>query len=138
MFALHQGLLDEELQHLKEALLRCKYPRWAINKVQNKVLNGNQEEQGNTQVNNTMQDNSGPSDSNKSQATTTSGARPNAGCIVIPYIQGLGESIKCICLKYGKRTHFKGNRTIKFWSSLRTRTQKKRRMESSTAISVQL
>ena len=32
------GLLDEELQHLREALVRCKYPSWAINKVQNKVL----------------------------------------------------------------------------------------------------
>ena len=60
------GLLDEELQHLKEALVRCKYPRWAINKVQNKVINDN---------------------------------------------QGLGEGIKCF--KYGIRTHFKGNRTLK-------------------------
>ena len=34
-------LLNEELQHLKEALVRCKYPRWAIDKVQNKVVNGN-------------------------------------------------------------------------------------------------
>ena len=42
-------LLNEELQHLKEALARCKYPRWAINKVQNKVINGNWEENGNNQ-----------------------------------------------------------------------------------------
>ena len=35
------GLLNEKLQHLKEALVRCKYPRWAINKLQNKVINGN-------------------------------------------------------------------------------------------------
>ena len=34
-------LLNEELQHLKEALVRCKYPKWAINEVQNKVINGN-------------------------------------------------------------------------------------------------
>ena len=85
------GLLDEELQHLKEVLVRCTYPRWGINKVQNKVINGNQEEQGNTQVNKTIQDNLGPSDSNNSQATNTPGARPSAGYIVIPYIQGLGE-----------------------------------------------
>ena len=49
------GLLNEELQHLKEALVRCKYPRWAINKVQNKVINGNQEDSGNTHVGNTVQ-----------------------------------------------------------------------------------
>ena len=24
------------------SVVRCKYPRWAINKVQNKVVNGNQ------------------------------------------------------------------------------------------------
>ena len=60
-----------------------------------------------------MQDDPGPSDSNNSQATTTPGARPNAGHIVIPYVQGLGESIKCTCMKYGIRTPFKGNRTLK-------------------------
>ena len=32
---------------------------------------------------------------------------------MIPYTQGLGESIKKICKKYGIQTHFKGNRTIK-------------------------
>ena len=36
-------LLNEKLQHLKEALGMCKYPRWAINKVQNKIINGNWE-----------------------------------------------------------------------------------------------
>ena len=33
--------------------------------------------------------------------------------IVIPYTQGLCESIKKICSRYGIQTHFKGNRTIK-------------------------
>ena len=32
-------LLNEELEHLKEALVKCKYPRWAIQKVQNKYIN---------------------------------------------------------------------------------------------------
>ena len=32
---------------------------------------------------------------------------------VIPYTQGLGESIKKTCSKYGIRTHFRGNRTLK-------------------------
>ena len=36
-------LLNEELEHLREALARCKYPRWAINKVQSKHINSNQE-----------------------------------------------------------------------------------------------
>ena len=33
--------------------------------------------------------------------------------MVIPYTQGLGESIKKASSKYGIQTHFKGNRTIK-------------------------
>ena len=33
--------LDEELQHLREALVRCKYPRLASNKIQNKFINNN-------------------------------------------------------------------------------------------------
>ena len=133
------GLLDEELQHLKEALVRCKYPRWAINKVQNKVLYGNQEEDGNTQVNNTMQNNSGPSDSDNSQATTTPGARPSAGHIVIPYVQGLGESIKCTCLKYGIRTQFKGNRTLKqILVKPKDMDPEEKKSGVTTAISVQL
>ena len=37
----------------------------------------------------------------------------NKGHIVIPYTQGLCESIKKICGRYGIQTHFKGGRTIK-------------------------
>ena len=35
------------------------------------------------------------------------------GHIVTPYVQGLGESIKCTCTKYGIQTYFRGNRTLK-------------------------
>ena len=38
--------------------------------------------------------------------------KPSIGNIVIPYIQGLGYSIKKICSKYGIQTHFKGNKTL--------------------------
>ena len=63
-------LLNEELQHLKEALVRCKYPKGAINKVQNKDINGNWEENGNnsTDVDNTTWGTKTSSDSNQ---TTT-------------------------------------------------------------------
>ena len=37
----------------------------------------------------------------------------NKGHIVLPYTQGLCESIKKICGRYGIQTHFKGGRTIK-------------------------
>ena len=39
--------------------------------------------------------------------------RHSKGHVAIPYTQGLGESIKKICSKYGIQTHFKGNMTIK-------------------------
>ena len=87
------GLLNEELQHLKEALVRCKYPRWVINKVQNKVINDNWEDSGNTHVGNTSQDTI--TSSGNSQTSATSRRRPSMGHIVIPHVQGLRESIKC-------------------------------------------
>ena len=93
------GLLNEELQHLNEALVRYKYPIWAINKVQNKVVNGNWEDNGNNHVGNTLQDINGPSGNN--HTTTTLGGRLSMGHIVIPYVQSLGESIKHTCSKYG-------------------------------------
>ena len=37
----------------------------------------------------------------------------NKGHTVIPYTQGLGESITNIGKRYGIQTHFKGNRTVK-------------------------
>ena len=53
------------------------------------------------------------------RSNDTTGAKPTTnklktkGPIVIPYTQGLCESIKKICSKYGIQTHFKGNSTIK-------------------------
>ena len=105
------GLLNEELQHLKEALVRCKYRRWTINKVQNKLINGNWEESGNTHVGNTSQDTN--TFSSNSQTSTTFRGRPSMGHIVIPYVQVLGESIKCTWTKYGIQTYFRGNSTLK-------------------------
>ena len=106
-------LLNKELQHLREALVRCKYPRWAINKIQNKFINNNWVGDGN---NNTQAGN------NTTQANNNSGGnsedrpprgRPNIGHIVIPYVQGLGKSTKNMCAKYGIQTHFKGNKTLR-------------------------
>ena len=39
--------------------------------------------------------------------------RKYKGHTVISYMQGLWQSIKNICKRYGIQTHFKGNRTIK-------------------------
>ena len=122
------GLLNEEL-HLKEAPVWCKYSRWAINKVQNKVINGNWEDSGNTHVGNTSQDTN--TCSSTSQTSITSRGRPNMGHIIIPYFQGLGEIIKCTCTKYGIQTYFRGNRTLKqMLVRPKTRTSRRRRVNN--------
>ena len=83
-------LLIEKLQHIKEALVRCKYPRWAISKVKNKIINANWEDSGNnnTHAGNTSQDTS--ISSSNSQTSTPSRGRPNMGHIVIPICPGPG------------------------------------------------
>ena len=102
-------LLNDELQHLNEALVRCKNPRWAINNVQNKVINDNGEDSGNhyTHAGNISQDTS--ASSGNIQTSTASKGRPSMGHIVVPYVQGLGESIKHTCTKYGIQAYFRGN-----------------------------
>ena len=106
-------LLKEELKHLREALLWFKYPRWAINKIQNKFINNNQKRDGdnNTQAgNNTTQASNNSGDSSKDRPPR---GRPNIGHIVISYVRGLEESIKNVCAKYGIEIHFKGNKTLR-------------------------
>ena len=103
-------LLNKEIQHLRRALTKCKYPKWALDKVESKLLN-NICQNSNTQGEPTEEETNNPSGK-------TTGRDPNKdkhskGNIVIPYTQGLGERIKKISSKYGIQTHFKGNRTIK-------------------------
>ena len=94
------------------SFLRCKYPRWAFNKIPNKFTNNNREGDGN---NNTQVDNS------TTQANNNSGdscedrpprGRPNIGHSH-PLCSGPGESIKNACTKYGIQIHFKGNKTFR-------------------------
>ena len=89
-------LLQQERDHLRKALTKCKYSKWALDKVE-KRLNRS-----------TRQVNDGG----------TTGAQPatnefkNKGHIVIPYTQGLCESINKICGRYGIQICSKGCRTI--------------------------
>ena len=89
------------MEYLWKALTKCKYPKWAFDKVEKRLTRSSSEV------------NDGPN----SQATT--GTKPVAnevktkGHIVIPCIQGLCKSIKKISGRYGIQTHFKGNSTIK-------------------------
>ena len=56
------------IQHLREALCKCKYPGWAIHRVQNKNINSNREDNSNNnniQEGNPVQDTHSPSRSTK-------------------------------------------------------------------------
>ena len=90
-----------EKTHLRNALTQCKYPKWALDKVERRLNKPSSE----------------ASDGANNQGTT--GAQPatkevkTKGHNVIPYTQGLCESIKKICGRYGIQTHFKGSNTIR-------------------------
>ena len=67
-------LLKDELKHLKEALGKCKYPNWAISRVQNKVINSNQGDTGASNNNNssTNEEDNGSTNNNNPTNTNTS------------------------------------------------------------------
>ena len=87
-----EDLLKTEEKHLQEALKRCKYPAWAINKVKMKTRTA-------TNRNRTRNNNTG-----------SNIQKPH---IVIPYYQGISESLKKTCSEYGVQVSFKGGNTIK-------------------------
>ena len=69
---------------------KCKYPSWAINKVQSKVLNNNQGENGN--INNNQAQ---PTNNQDTCSTNTTRSNLNyIGQVVIPYTQGTAEGFK--------------------------------------------
>ena len=94
-------LLQQERDNLRKALTKCKYPKWALDKVERRQNRSTSE----------------VIDGVNNQGTTNAQAATNGvktkGHIVIPYTQGLCESIKKICGRYGIQTHFKGGSTIK-------------------------
>ena len=90
-------LLQKEKQHLRKALTKCNYPKWALDKVEKRLNRSTR------QVN----------DGGNNSAQPANHGVQSKGHIVIPYTQGLCESIKKICGRYGIQTHFKGGKTIK-------------------------
>ena len=74
-----EDLLRSEEHHIEEPLTRCKYPTWAINKAKMKTKTAANNNKKNKNTNNNIQ-------------------RPH---IVIPYYQGISESIEKACSEYG-------------------------------------
>ena len=94
-------LLQQDKDHLRKALTKCKYPKWALDKVEKRLNRSTSE----------VIDGAYNQGTTGAQAVTS---KVNSkGHIVIPYIQGLCESIKKICGRYGIQAHFKGGSTIK-------------------------
>ena len=105
-------LFQREIQPIREALGRCKYPGWAMQKAQSKYINSNQEDSSNNnQEVNPAEDTHKPSCSTLGRSTPRD--KSNIGNIVIPYTKGLGESFQKICGRYGVHTHFKSSSTLK-------------------------
>ena len=101
-------LLQQEKDHLRKALTKCKYPKWALDKVE-KRLNRSSRQVNDGDINSTQPANH---------------EVKSKGHIVIPYTQGLCESIKKICGRYGtKHTSKVAESSKTSWSPQRTKTQ---------------
>ena len=75
----NQELLQQEEQHLKQALTRCNYPAWAINRIKM-----------GTKAN----------ERKTSRGQNNSGNNIQIPHMVIPYYKGISESLKNTCKKH--------------------------------------
>ena len=91
----NQDYLESEEKHLIKSLNRCKYPKWALNRVKIKSQTAQKKNKPN---------------SKKPASKNNKGPKTH---IVVPYHQGLSESYKGTCKKYGIEVHLKGGHTIK-------------------------
>ena len=92
-------LLCKVKAHLRNVLTQCKYPKWALDKVERRLNRPSREAPD--RANN--QGTAGVQPANNEVKTK--------GYIVIPYTQGLCESIKKIHGRYGIQIYFKGGNT---------------------------
>ena len=83
-------LLHKEEKHLNQALKRCQYPTWALNKIKHKMRNPG----------------------TKTTANRNSNIQQRS-YMVVPYYAGLSENIQNIGSKFGVQVHCKGGTTIK-------------------------
>ena len=86
------NMLQKEEEHLSRVLTKCKYPTWAINRVKMKMKKPAQKK--NISNTNTQQNYQKP-------------------YMVVPYYQGLSESVKRTCNKHWVQLYFRGGVTIK-------------------------
>ena len=88
--------LEEEQEHIQQALSSCKYPRWALNRIKKKTRVHIQSRNKGKRL----------TDNNTKSITRRT-------YITVPYSKGLSESFKTTCKKYGIQVFFRGGKTIK-------------------------
>ena len=87
-------LLEQEEENLYKALSTCKYPAWALNRINMKMRNPTIRRNNNNQKKSGIDTNQKP-------------------YIIVPYHRGLSESFKKTCNNHGVQEYFKGGTTIK-------------------------
>ena len=88
--------LKEEQDHIQQALTLCRYPRWALNRVEKKTRVLKQ-----------------PKNHGKGLKDNNTKSNIRRTHITVPYSRGLSESFKNTCKKYGIQVYFRGGKTIK-------------------------
>ena len=88
--------LEEEQEHIQQALSSCKYPRWALKRSKKKTMVHIQSR-------------------NKGKRLTDNNTKSTTRItyITLPYSKGLSESFKNTCKIYGIQVYFRGGKTIK-------------------------
>ena len=86
-------LLQQEEDHLSEALINCNYPIWVLNRIKIKMNN--------------------PAQKKRNETSSTQQNNTPKPYITVPYYKGLSESVKKKCSNYGVQVYFKGGTTIK-------------------------
>ena len=102
-------LLQKEKEHLRKALTNCKYPKWALDKVEKRLNRSSR------QVN----------DGGNNNAQSANHEVQNKGHIVIPYTQGLFLKVskRSVVGMASKLTSKVAEPSKTFWSPPRTMTQ---------------
>ena len=80
-------MLQKEEEHLSRVLTRCKYPTWEINRVKMKMRT--------------------PAQKKKYNNCTNTQKNCQKPYMVVPYYQGLSESVKRTCNKHGVQVYFR-------------------------------